>query len=583
MSYKLNGIFEKGALEKLVEYAYTARLELRPEEVRSVYTAAVGLSMDRVAKRCASYLVDNLSPDTCVGVRSLPGIAKTKEFVATVDEYIAKNFDEVSQSPSFLSLPCICLEVLTSTKAEMSLVDPRSVCRLAFDWLRKFDSPSIEDFTEKTHMLYLALDNSLQDCSQLPSGDAGDTELVQDYKRLSRSISTGSNNNKQQKKAKGVAKPRVIVYSRNIAEMTEEDPNADDRMIASSVVSETTFLALVSIKSRLASMSVLLRLNPPSTQSATDESDNSVNGDEGPLDTPTYSELSSMSSVKCAAGCAALGNKILVCGGYDRGECLKLVELYDPTTNIWTTLAPMSVPRGRFNIAVVGDQAYAFGGCDGTTELSSTEKYNPEVDKWEKTPPIPLPRSHIGVCTMDNLIYCIGGYDGQAGIRRADLFNPATNEWISIAPLNSGRYQAGACGFAGRIWAVGGCDGWNCLASVEIFDPATGAWTAGPPLITPRRGAGLQEFQGKLYCVGGWDGSHSLSSTEVYDPTTGAWATGPSMAMPRTNLGLVAADNTLYAIGGFSSKTFLNTMEALSSESEDWSTFCLVERSLQPL
>ncbi|KAF6197724.1 hypothetical protein GE061_008690 [Apolygus lucorum] len=136
--------------------------------------------MDRVAKRCASYLVDNLSPDTCVGVRSLPGIAKTKEFVATVDEYIAKNFDEVSQSPSFLSLPCICLEVLTSTKAEMSLVD-RAL--------------SVASLSTDSHAVS-GLDNSLQDCSQLPSGDAGDTELVQDYKRLSRSISTGSNNNK---------------------------------------------------------------------------------------------------------------------------------------------------------------------------------------------------------------------------------------------------------------------------------------------------------------------------------------------------------------------------------------------------
>ncbi|BES99736.1 Ns1 Hypothetical protein protein [Nesidiocoris tenuis] len=184
-------------------------------------------------------------------------------------------------------------------------------------------------------MLYLALDNSLEDCSHLPTGDAGDTELVQDYKRLCRSSTNNNKKQHQQNKPKRVAKPRVIVYSRAATtESVEEDPNADDRMIASSVVSETTFLALVSIKSCLASMSVLLRLNPPSAMTPDENKetadagnghhnscDNYVLKKDGgalncdvPLDTPTYSEISSMSSVKCAAGCAALGDKILVCG-----------------------------------------------------------------------------------------------------------------------------------------------------------------------------------------------------------------------------------------------------------------------------
>lgn len=35
-------------------------------------------------------------------------------------------------------------------------------------------------------MLYLALDNILQDCSELPSGELSDTEIVQDYKKLSK-------------------------------------------------------------------------------------------------------------------------------------------------------------------------------------------------------------------------------------------------------------------------------------------------------------------------------------------------------------------------------------------------------------
>lgn len=35
-------------------------------------------------------------------------------------------------------------------------------------------------------MLYLAMDNSLQDCTQVPSGDVSDTQLVQEYKKMSK-------------------------------------------------------------------------------------------------------------------------------------------------------------------------------------------------------------------------------------------------------------------------------------------------------------------------------------------------------------------------------------------------------------
>lgn len=41
-------------------------------------------------------------------------------------------------------------------------------------------------FSFQTHLLYLAMDNSLQDCSELPSGDVSESDIVQDYKKLSK-------------------------------------------------------------------------------------------------------------------------------------------------------------------------------------------------------------------------------------------------------------------------------------------------------------------------------------------------------------------------------------------------------------
>lgn len=55
--------------------------------------------MERVVNECAAHLVNDLSSDTCIETRSLPGINRNKNFVSKVDQYIA---DHVSFLCDFL-------------------------------------------------------------------------------------------------------------------------------------------------------------------------------------------------------------------------------------------------------------------------------------------------------------------------------------------------------------------------------------------------------------------------------------------------------------------------------------------------
>jgi len=119
-SYRLNGYINKTGLQFLVEYAYTAVLEVPDDmvcdtsiflnaglavinmfvsfQVKDVYLAAWQLRMDRVVTECARHLIAELSFDTCIDIRSLPGINKNKNFVQEVDTFI---FKEVSFVGSF--------------------------------------------------------------------------------------------------------------------------------------------------------------------------------------------------------------------------------------------------------------------------------------------------------------------------------------------------------------------------------------------------------------------------------------------------------------------------------------------------
>lgn len=67
---------------------------MRPHLVKSVFLTATKLKMERVTKECARYLVQHLDPENCIEIRSLPGIARNKTFVAQVDSYIATQVNQ---------------------------------------------------------------------------------------------------------------------------------------------------------------------------------------------------------------------------------------------------------------------------------------------------------------------------------------------------------------------------------------------------------------------------------------------------------------------------------------------------------
>lgn len=85
-----------------------------------------------------------------------------------------------------------------------------------------------------------------------------DTEIVQDYKKLSLRNNTVKNKNKK-KNLGQPSKPRVLIYSRQIGDELEAEMEPHWNLIATSKVEKHTYLALVTLGGRLATLSVQLR------------------------------------------------------------------------------------------------------------------------------------------------------------------------------------------------------------------------------------------------------------------------------------------------------------------------------------
>lgn len=170
-------------------------------------------------------------------------------------------FDQVSKTIHLLNLYCARIEVLNQSREEMTLVNQGSLCRLVLEWIKRQltdESLNMDSLSEKTFMLYLAIDNSLQDCSILPNGEMSDTEIVQDYKKLS--LKTTQNTAKPKRKCLSQpAKPRILMYNREIGEELENEFEPDWNLIACASVGEHSFLALVTLGGKLATLSIQLR------------------------------------------------------------------------------------------------------------------------------------------------------------------------------------------------------------------------------------------------------------------------------------------------------------------------------------
>ncbi|XP_043237757.1 influenza virus NS1A-binding protein homolog isoform X1 [Amphibalanus amphitrite] len=567
--YKLSDKLDGEATEALVQFAYTGKLSAHPSRVRSVYSAAVRLKMDKVAAACAQWLVNNLDIHSCLEIRAIPGIVADTQLVKVIDEFIVRHFAEMVSTKQMMKLPQVKVELLTPALEEVTSINMATQALLVLDWLRKFmveENMTLQESTEKLHLLYMNIDQSLHDCSDIVSGDSANTEMVQDYKKLSKKTGRKQSPAIQQHSGGGSnGHYHTITYSSERAEAIR-DEECDWKTLACSKVDERGMVSLVTVAGTLAVLSVRQRLNAPSpTGSPRSSRPPSMEKPD------SYGMLPELACAKCSVGAGNLNNQLIICGGYDRGECLREVEIYDPVTNQIRACRPMLAARGRFDLTVVDGRVYAVGGCDGNNELASVECYQPQLDKWSPRSSLHMARSNQGVCALNGKICCIGGWNGKFGSRKCEMYDPATNKWTPMASLNVGRYQAAVTVLNGLVYAVGGCDSWNCLSSVEVYDPVRDAWSFVTPMSTPRRGSGVSRVNGKLIVVGGLDGVQSLNTTELYDPVEDKWTSGPKMLTRRANVNVAVVDGKLFAVGGFSGKQFLNTMEFLDPRTMSWS------------
>ncbi|CAF4700562.1 unnamed protein product, partial [Rotaria sp. Silwood2] len=100
-------------------------------------------------------------------------------------------------------------------------------------------------------------------------------------------------------------------------------------------------------------------------------------------------------------------------GGWCSGDAIASVEMFDPTTNEWRAVSPMSKRRCGVGVAVLNNLLYAVGGHDGVSYLNSVERFDPQTNQWSNdVAPTSSCRTSVGVAVLDGCLFAVGGQDG---------------------------------------------------------------------------------------------------------------------------------------------------------------------------
>lgn len=254
--------------------------------------------------------------------------------------------------------------------------------------------------------------------------------------------------------------------------------------------------------------------------------------------TNQWSVIQPMTRKRRYLSSVALSSRLYAIGGYDASSRLNTVECFDPITAQWSVMTPMLQRRGLAGATTLAGKIFVAGGFDGTTRHTSVECYDPTIDRWTLVSEMQAPREGAGLANLDGILYCVGGYDGNSILNSIERFDPRTGQWTGLAPMNTRRSGAGIVVLDGQLFAVGGYDGTQHLSSVECYSPCNDQWMSIAQMKSNRCYVGTAVMCGKLFAVGGYDGLSLLDTFESYDPLVQEWTLLPSMATSRCDMGV---------------------------------------------
>jgi len=259
----------------------------------------------------------------------------------------------------------------------------------------------------------------------------------------------------------------------------------------------------------------------------------------------------SMANARAYSSAVVLTNgKVLVAGGLGTGSTLlAAAELYDPTSGTWSSAGSLSVARYAHTATLLSNgKVLVTGGCTASscsTYTAGSELYDPTSNTWSTTGSLNTARFSQGAVRLKTGKVLVVG--GTFGTTSCELYNPATGTWSVAASTNVARYQHTTTFLAdGKVLVAGGGSGRSLTNSAEVYDPTANIWTVTGSMVSPRyAGAAALLPDTTVVVAGGYGQSIScgkdctgyipFAKAEIYNEATGTFRASSSLPQALAN------------------------------------------------
>ena len=109
-------------------------------------------------------------------------------------------------------------------------------------------------------------------------------------------------------------------------------------------------------------------------------------------------------------GCAKIGQKVIIAGGYNNGRTHSSTEVLDLVNRRITSGGEMATPRSRFHIATIveggEEKLFGLGGDDGSNLLNSVEEWVEESSTWKAADNLVEIRNSFAIVAAPRHLVC---------------------------------------------------------------------------------------------------------------------------------------------------------------------------------
>lgn len=220
--------------------------------------------------------------------------------------------------------------------------------------------------------------------------------------------------------------------------------------------------------------------------------------------------------------------------------------LYDPLNDSWAPVATLNLGRGdTAAVGVINDKIYVAGGDPAGNAL---EVFNPATNTWTILAPMSVARNHCGGGVINGKFYVVGGRGAAGAPTALEAYDPQTNTWSVRAPMPTGRSGIGVGAVNGELYVFGG-EIPTLHPEVEVYNPGSNSWRSLPNMPAPRHGIWASVIGNKIYLPGG-GGVQGFGASDHNDVFIIPGPSSPAtFANISTRLKVETGDNAL--IGGF--------------------------------